>query len=306
MDKIQDFPRPPTNHIAPNPAKPKRVFDPDQDDELAGPVRTQPGQNYQQNDAKRRRTEDEETFDPPMRLAMAPPMRYSNMRKVIPLYICSRPFSDFTQEAPKTSIFGSNYPTAPPPASSHAGSSKTTMMSQPYQQQAFSNQAARAAHPMDMAKYTNGKIPFAEAPNPPQATYKTPLPSKQTMQPPSKSSPMFPNGDNIHLEDIQTSEEEDSDDERDKKSSLPEWVRTPVMNDILRRQETMNPDAVFGPIPPANVEEWFTKDKNRLHKLRARTSSANWFPDRVTEEEIRNDVAAREKMSKEGGWSFGL
>ena len=182
-----------------------------------------------------------------------------------------------------------------------------SMMGQSYQQQTHTNQAARTGHPMDMAKYTNGKIPFAEAPNPPQATYKTPLPSKQTMQPPSKSSPMFPNGDNIHLEDIHTSEEEeDSEDEREKKSSLPEWARTPNLNELLRGQEMKNPDAVFGPIPPANVEEWFTKDKSRLHKLRSRTSSANWFPDRVTEDEIRHDVAAREKMSKEGGWSYGL
>ena len=83
MDKIQDFPRPPTNHVAPNPTKPKRVFDPDQEDELARPVRMQLGQNYQQNDSKRRRTEDEETFEPPVRPAMAPPIRYSNnMRKV--------------------------------------------------------------------------------------------------------------------------------------------------------------------------------------------------------------------------------
>ena len=178
---------------------------------------------------------------------------------------------------------------------------------QTYQQPSYPSSTARVAPSINIAKYANGKIPFAEAPNPPPATYKTPLPSKQAMPQASKSSPMFPNGDNIHLEDIQTSEEEeDSEDEREKKSTLPDWVRTPNMNDILRRQETMNPDAVFGPIPPANVEEWFTKDKSRLHKLRARTSSANWLPDRVTEEEIRNDIAAREKMSREGGWTFGL
>ena len=75
------------NHLAPNPAKPKRAFDPDQDDELAGPVRAQQDQNYQQNDAKRRRTKDEETADPPMRLAMAPPIRNSNIRKVVSINI---------------------------------------------------------------------------------------------------------------------------------------------------------------------------------------------------------------------------
>lgn len=169
----------------------------------------------------------------------------------------------------------------------------------------------RPMHPIDMAKFTNGKIPFAEQPNPPQqAVYKTPL-HKQTntlRPPPSQFSPIFQNPENIVLDDIETSEdEEDSEDERAKKRSLPDWTRTPNMNDILLQQEAVDTDAVFGPVAPANLEEWFTKDKNRLHKLRMRTSSANWFgADRLTEDEIKKDAEARQKMSKDGGWSFGL
>lgn len=162
---------------------------------------------------------------------------------------------------------------------------------------------------MDMAKYTNGKIPFAEAPNPPsQQTYKTPLPSsnKPAMATAPESSPI-PNGDNYQLEDIATdSDDDDSEDERIRKQNRPDWVLTPNLEDRLREQERFNSDVVFGPVAPLNMEEMF-KDKNRHHRFRSRTSSANWFgQDRLTEEEIRMDVAAREKMSREGGWTFGL
>ena len=201
---------------------------------------------------------------------------------------------------------------APPPASIHAGPSRPPM-AQGYQPQPQPHNAhqQRPMHPVDMAKFTNGKIPFAEQPNPPQqAIYKTPLHKQTNMlqAPQSQFSPIFQNPENIVLDDIETSEdEEDSEDERDKKSSMPEWTRTPNMNELLLQQEAVDTDAVFGPVAPANLEEWFTKDKNRLHKLRMRTSSANWFgADRLTEDEIKKDAEARQKMSKDGGWSFGL
>lgn len=160
---------------------------------------------------------------------------------------------------------------------------------------------------MDMAKYTNGKIPFAEAPNPPPPSYKTPLPSKQGMTGAAKSSPLFTNGEKIELEDIATdSEEEDSEDERERKRNLPDWVLTPNLDERLREQERLNPDTLFGPIAPLVMEDIF-RDKNRHHRFRSRTSSANWFgPDRLTEEEVRKDIEAREKLRREGGWSFGL
>ena len=203
---------------------------------------------------------------------------------------------------------------APPPASIHAGSSRPPTTIQGHQQQlqpqSYSAYPPRSANPMDMAKFGNGKIPFADAPNPPQQNYKTPMSSKQNSKtqptPKSRSPMLFQNGENIVLDEIETSEE-DSEEEADKKSNLPDWARTPNMNQILLHQENVDTDAVFGPIAPANLEEWFTKDKNRLHKLRMRTSSANWFgADRLTEEEIKQDVEARQQMSKDGGWSYGL
>ena len=161
-----------------------------------------------------------------------------------------------------------------------------------------------------MAKYTNGKIPFAEAPNPPPASHKTPLPSRQGMAGPSKSSPVFPNGDNIQLDEIPTDSEDDDDSDdsksKKKKKNLPEWALTPNLNEKLMEQERLNPDVLFGPVAPLVMEEIF-KDQNRHHRFRSRTSSANWFgQDRLTEEDIRNDNAAREKLRRDGGWTFGL
>jgi hypothetical protein len=73
------------------------------------------------------------------------------------------------------------------------------------------------------------------------------------------------------------------------------------------RQETTDPMQVFGPPAPLNMEEVFSKSKDRWHKFRARTSSANWSgTDRLTEDDIRKDLAARERLRREGGWSYEL
>jgi hypothetical protein len=51
----------------------------------------------------------------------------------------------------------------------------------------------------------------------------------------------------------------------------------------LEAQSSRNPDEIFGPIKPLNMEELF---KNRTNKFRARTSSANWNGgDRLTRTE---------------------
>lgn len=72
----------------------------------------------------------------------------------------------------------------------------------------------------------------------------------------------------------------------------------------MHQEEGIDPDAVFGPVQSPHMEEMF---KERHHRFRARTSSANWGgQDRLTEEEIRRDVEARQRLRKEGGWSFGL
>jgi hypothetical protein len=158
-----------------------------------------------------------------------------------------------------------------------------------------------------MAKYAHNKIPFAEAPNPPPPQFKTPVASKHGVTAAPKSSPLYTNGDNIYLEEIATdSEDSDSENERKKKQNVPEWALTPNLDQKLRNQERDNPDRIFGPVRQLVMEEIFT-DKNRHHRFRSRTSSANWLgQDRLTEEEIRSDHAAREKMRRDGGWTFGL
>lgn len=77
-------PRPP---VQPNPAKPaKRVFQADDDEPVQHPPQ-RPGlqrgpPSYQQSDAKRRRTNEDEDQSAEKHSVMAPPKRPSNMRKV--------------------------------------------------------------------------------------------------------------------------------------------------------------------------------------------------------------------------------
>ena len=84
LNSILDISRTLNSFPVPNPAKPppKRFFEPDMDDESTRVIRTQPGQSFQQNESKRRRTE-EEASEAPIRPTMAPPLRQSNIRKVL-------------------------------------------------------------------------------------------------------------------------------------------------------------------------------------------------------------------------------
>jgi hypothetical protein len=159
-----------------------------------------------------------------------------------------------------------------------------------------------------MAQLSKGPIVFAPNPNAPGQAHKTPartaLTSKQ--QPKSaKSSPRFPNGDAIELPEINT-DDEDSDED-DSHIAIAPWADSPALKPALMAQEMMDPMQIFGPPRPINMEEVFSKSKDRFHKFRARTSSANWSgSDRLTEEDIRKDLRAREKLRKEGGWSYEL
>lgn len=123
-----------------------------------------------------------------------------------------------------------------------------------------------------------------------------------------KSSPQYPNGEAINLPEIPTdSEDEDSEDEGNA-FPLPDWATPGHLTEQLMRQEGMDGDAVFGPIAPLKMEEIFSKgNKDRLKRLRDRTSSANWTlsGDGLTLEEVRADREQRERMRLEGGWKFG-
>jgi len=309
MNSVQDFSRPVAAHPLPNVAKPAKR--PAEDEPFQRPAITKAGAVSQANDVKRRRTDDEDVQEAQIRPTMAPPIRQSNIRKVM---LCpvnmSCPDIDDTKDAPKPSIFSHGYTSAPPPPSiAHATPSllKSTTNNQfqlyHQQQQMLSS---KPVQPMDMAKGVTGKIPFAEAPNPPHPSYRTPLPSKQPAVAAAKSSPNYPNGDAIDLPEIATdSEDEDSDDGANTLAP-PDWANSPQLREILEHQQCVDPEQIFGPMVPPQMEKMFT-NKDRHHRFRSRTSSANWNgQDRLTEEEIRTDVAAREKMRREGGWTYGL
>lgn len=288
LHTVLDHSRPLPTQPPYNPAKPaaKRVFEPEADDEPVRPARMAGGPSYQQVDKKRRRTEDEDLQE----LMVRPPIRQSNIRK----------------DAPKQSIYSSNYSGAQQPSNNYHPSSsmlKTAALNQTYQQHQQPSQAPRPGPFNEMAKYTAGKIPFAETPNPP---LKSPARPKQSAAAPAKSSPQFINGENIELEDIPTdSDEEDSEDEKAKGAMLADWAQSPELRKILEEQEkNANADEIFGPPGSPHMEEMF---KERRDRFRNRTSSANWNgSDRLTEEEIRNDRAGRERLRMQGGWFFGL
>jgi hypothetical protein len=176
--------------------------------------------------------------------------------------------------------------------------------------QHHNNQANKAGHPLDMAQLSKGAIPFAPNPNPAgPSSHKTPARgpaanAKSAAKSATRSSPRFQNGDAIELPEIQTDDESDEDDGH---IGVAAWADSPALKAALVRQETMDPMQIFGPSAPLNMEEVFSKSKDRWSKFRARTSSANWSgSDRLTEEEVRKDLQARDKMRREGGWSYEL
>ncbi|KIX03532.1 uncharacterized protein Z518_07085 [Rhinocladiella mackenziei CBS 650.93] len=264
------------NHPLPtNPAKPAKR--PLEDEATSSrPPNPKYGVGLPQADAKRRKTEDESTAEPASRpVVSGAPIRQSQLGK-------------------KPSTFNHSTYTQAQPSSSHLGQ--------------FPPPPSRAAPPQMQQYATGAKIPFADAPNPPAPT-KTPVPMMQqrTIQP-VKSSPQYPNGESIHLPEIPTdSEDEDSDDEGNA-FPIPDWATPGHLTEQLIRQEGMDGDAVFGPIAPLKMEEIFAKgNKDRLKRLRDRTSSANWAfsGDGLTLEEVRADRELRERMRIEGGWRFG-
>ena len=228
-----------------------------------------------QGEAKRRKTEDEA----PRPTLSAAPIRQSNLGK-------------------KPSLFNHSL---------YAPAQQQPQMGQFPQPPNHS----RLVHANNIAQYGNGaKIPFAEAPNPPAHATRTPasVHHQKTTLHLVKSSPHYPNGEAIHLPEIPTdSEDEDSKNEGNA-FPIPDWATPGHLTEQLVRQEGLDGDAVFGPIAPLKMEEIFAKgNKERLKRMRDRTSSANWAMsgDGLTLEEIRIDREQRERMRLEGGWRFG-
>lgn len=175
------------------------------------------------------------------------------------------------------------------------------------------NSQVKTAHPLDMAQVSKGHIPFAPNPNPAGPSFKTPARpqggtiSKSVAKSATRSSPRFQNGESIELPEINTDDEDDDEYEDGGKDLIAAWADSPNLRKALVEQETKDPFQVFGAPAPLNMEEVFAKSKDRFHKFRARTSSANWSgSDRLTEEDIRKDLAARDKMRRDGGWSYEM
>jgi hypothetical protein len=138
------------------------------------------------------------------------------------------------------------------------------------------------------SQFAKGKIPFAESSRASQA------------QPAQPSQSQYPNGDDIKLPEIMTdSEDEDSDNEFEQ----PSWVNTPNLREMLTTQQLMDPETIFGPIAPLNMEAVFP-NKERHKRFRERTSSAFWANDQVTEEEKRKEREARERLVRDGAWTY--
>ncbi|KAK5998508.1 Inner centromere protein-related protein pic1 [Cladobotryum mycophilum] len=268
----------------------KRAFGPDTGDE--GPGKRPPsrgGPSYQAKDAKRRRTSD--AFDD-LDAAQPPNIKGPPVR----------PSGGFKKDLQPKSVFQNGYGNAPHSATRDLFKATVT---------AQHNSHMKASHPLDMAQISKGPIPFAPNSNGAGSSFKTPARpgtyngAKSTVKKATRSSPRFQNGETIELPEIQT-DDEDEDDET-QGMTVAAWADSPDLRRALMRQETMDPTQIFGQPGPLNMEEVFNKSKDKWHKFRQRTSSANWSGlDRLTEDDIRKDMAARDKMRRDGGWSYEM
>ncbi|KFY43064.1 hypothetical protein V494_02116 [Pseudogymnoascus sp. VKM F-4513 (FW-928)] len=265
-------------------APPKRPMP--ADEAQSRPTMQRNGPSYHQNDSKRRKTEDEfldDAMETQPRGAMAPPIRQSTIRQ---------------KDVPMKSLFPTGYSTAP--------SSHNTVHNAPHA--IPQHMQSKPTRPMDMTQTSKAPINFA--PNPAHKTPARPLGpghpnGKSTSKPSAKSSPRYMNGENIDLPEIHTdSEDEDSDAGGD--FAVPDWANSPNLAAGIMAQEGRDPTSVFGAPGELRMEEVF-RNKERWGKFRQRTSSANWSgTDRLTEEEIQRDLVARERLRREGGWTYGM
>jgi hypothetical protein len=174
--------------------------------------------------------------------------------------------------------------TAKPPKRPFAGENDDSSLQRPAKRPS-QLQANRNPTTPAHAQFAKGRIPFAESAHAPQSQH----PQIQ-----------YPNGDDIKLPEIMTdSEDEDSENEFEQ----PSWVNTPNLREMLSNQQLMDPEHIFGPIAPLEMEKVFP-NKERHKRFRERTSSAFWANDVVTEEEKRKEREARERLVRDGAWTY--
>lgn len=87
-------------------------------------------------------------------------------------------------------------------------------------------------------------------------------------------------GDDIDLPEIMSESEDD-----DEGNVLEEWANSPELQSLLKRQQSIDPDSIFGPIAPLKIEEVF-KNSSRVSRFRPRSSSAVWSKDKLSQQEI--------------------
>ncbi|KAI0204966.1 hypothetical protein F4808DRAFT_316588 [Astrocystis sublimbata] len=243
-------------------------------------------------DSKRMRMTDE--FDEPVGNEKQPSLKGAPVR----------PSGGVKKDLPTKSMFSNGYTNAPPQSVTR-DLFKATVTNQHHSH-------IKATHPLDMAQMSKGAIPFAPNSHAAGGPSKTPARpagkavAKSAVKSATRSSPRFQNGDSIELPEINT-DDEDEEDEDDGKGLVADWADSPNLRRALVEQEDKNPFEVFGAPAPLNMEEVFARSKERFPKFRNRTSSANWSgPDGLTEEDIRKDLAARERMRRDGGWSYDM
>lgn len=138
--------------------------------------------------------------------------------------------------------------------------------------QVLSLKSGKAAGPVvDTVKFSTDNIRFGE-------------PSKMV-----SNTHQYLQSESIELPEIDSDYSDDDELKKQFKSSLPQWAESPELTQILKKQAKIDPDKIFGPMKPLQIEEIF-RGKERAHaRFRSRSSSANWSgQDRLTEQEIEN------------------
>lgn len=188
---------------------------------------------------------------------------------------------------------------------------------------------------VENAKFSTEKIRFAAdstttTPAAASSSSKTPkdnngkVMKKSALKAPTDGKRVFSpmKGDGIELPEIPTDSEDeysssrsDSDDDgwgggggSKSKFAVPQWAESPELKQALVAQQTMDPEEVFGPIGPLQMEEIFRgSGAQGKARFRNRSSSANWsVGDKLTRDEIERDLEARKRMIERGGWEMGV
>lgn len=286
----EELNRPATSMHASTKAPPKRPLQQETDDYHSRPAMQRSGPSYQQNEShsKRRKTsenfEDDEDLTENHPKMTAPPIRQSTARP---------------KEFVTKSLFPSGYATAP----STGNLQRNTLVSQ------HNNNQSKAAHPLDMTQISKAPIAFASGSNQQNGqSHKTPArpahPAGKSAAKSARASPRYQNGENIILPEVQTDSEDEDEEEKAKMPLLP-WTNSPAIKEQLMRQEGMDASMIFGGPKELDMEAVFSKNKEKFPKFRARTSSANWSgEDRLTQDEIKKDVEARDKLRRQGFWTY--